>query len=82
MMTLALTILDFGLILVTLYAAYESSVEKEQRAVSIFLLTTVFHIAMMYLILYLPGLQMIPLAYFGVLFLLTLKRIVYIFELL
>jgi reductive dehalogenase len=66
MIALLLTILDFGLILFTMYAAYESRVENEQRAVTLFLLATAFHTALMYIILYLPRLKVIPLTYFGV----------------
>ena len=65
MIGLALTILDFGMILGTLYMAYESSMENEQRAIAVSLIMTAFHVALMYVILYQPGLQWIPLGYFG-----------------
>ncbi len=65
MISLALTILDFGVILATLYMAYESNIEQEQQAVTVSLLGTAFHVALMYIILYQPGLQLLPVAYFG-----------------
>jgi reductive dehalogenase len=65
MITLGLTILDFGMILVTLYMAYESSVENEQQAVVVSMLGAVFHVALLYVILYLPAYQVVPLGYFG-----------------
>jgi reductive dehalogenase len=66
MIGLALTILDFGMIIATLYMAYESNIEREQQAVMVSLLGTAFHVALMYIILYQPGLQLVPLAYFGI----------------
>jgi hypothetical protein len=50
-------------------------VEKEQRAFSIFSLVTIFNIILMYIILYIPEIQIIQLGYFigigftGILFL-------------
>ncbi len=66
MLILALTIFDFGMILITLYMAYESINERENQAVAVSLLGTVFHVALMYIILYQPGLSVVPFTYFGV----------------
>ena len=65
MIVLGLTILTFGMILATLYMAYESQNEQESQAVFVSLFGTVFHIALMYIVLYVPEYQIIPLAYYG-----------------
>lgn len=65
MIALGLTILDFGMILVTLYMAYESSHEREQQAVAVSLIGTLFHFGLMYVILFQPNYHVIPIAYFG-----------------
>jgi hypothetical protein len=63
----ALTILDLGMILVLLYMADESKKENESRAVTVSLFGTAFHVALMYVILYIPGLRLIPIGYLGLL---------------
>lgn len=65
MIGLSLTILDLGMIFGTLYMAYESSMEREQQAVAVSMIMAAFHVALMYVILYQPGFQWIPLGYFG-----------------
>lgn len=65
MIALGLTILTFGMILVTLYMAYESISEIEQQAVYVSILGTVFHVTLLYVVLYRPSLQIVPLAYYG-----------------
>ena len=67
MIGLTLTILDFGMILVMLYMAHESNKENERQAVMISILGAAFHIAFMYVILYMPGLRLIPMGYFSLL---------------
>ena len=67
MIGLTLTILDFGMILVMLYMAHESNKENERQAVMISILGSAFHIAFMYVILYMPGLRLIPMGYFSLL---------------
>ena len=67
MIGLVLTILNLGMILVMLYMADESNKENERQAVMISLLGAAFHIALMYVILYMPGLRLIPMGYFSLL---------------
>ena len=65
MIGLVLPILDLGMILVMLYVADESNRENERQAVMVSILGAVFHIALMYVILDMPGLRLIPMGYFS-----------------
>ncbi len=67
MIGLTLTILDLGMILVMLYMADESNKENERQAVLVSLLGAAFHVTLMYVILYIPGLRLIPIGYFSLL---------------
>ncbi len=78
MIGLILTILDFGLVLLMLYIAHESYYEHESQATMISLFGAVLHLALMYVILYMPNFRVIPLGYFALIgvvaFLLLIPR--------